>query len=159
MKSKLLEEIDGLKVFALVLDTGDEVIETLTRFARERRIDAAHFTAIGAFQDVLLAYFDWERKEYEKIPVESQVEVVSLSGDIARDEDGSPKVHAHVVVGRRDGSALAGHLMQARVRPTLEVVLTESSEKLRRRHDERSGLALIDLDAVDAGVASREEAT
>ena len=39
-----------------------------------------------------------------------QVEVLSLIGDVAL-KDGEPKVHAHVVVGRSDGSTRGGHLM------------------------------------------------
>jgi predicted DNA-binding protein with PD1-like motif len=104
---------------------------------------ASHFTAIGAFRDATLAYFDWEKKEYKKNPVREQVEVVSLIGDVALAEDGSPKVHAHAVLGRADGTALGGHLMEAHVRPTLEVTLIETPQPLRRRHDPESGLALI----------------
>ena len=91
-----------------------------------------------------LGYFDWQSKEYQKIPVREQVEVLSLVGNIV-DTDKGPKLHAHVVVGKRDGSAHGGHLIDARVRPTLEVVLIESPDHLRRRHDEASGLALIKL--------------
>ncbi len=103
----------------------------------------SHFTAIGAFREATLAYFDWEKKEYRKIPVREQVEVVSLIGDIALAPDGSPKVHAHAVLGRPDGAALGGHLMEGHVRPTLEVTLVETPEHLRRKHDPQSGLALI----------------
>ncbi len=89
-----------------------------------------------------LGYFDWETKEYQKIPVREQVEVLSLIGDVAL-KDGEPKVHAHVVVGRSDGSTRGGHLLEAHVRPTLEVILTESPAHLRKQIDEESGLALI----------------
>jgi len=145
MNARLLFEDRGLKTFAVIFDTGDEVIAGLTRFAKEQKLTGSHFTAIGAFRDVVLAYFDWEKKEYLKNPVREQVEVVSLIGDVALDPDGSPKVHAHVVLGRRDGSALGGHLMEAHVRPTLEVTLTETPRHLHRRHDSQSGLALIQL--------------
>jgi hypothetical protein len=94
--------------------------------------------------DVVLGYLDWEKRDYERIPLTEQVEVLSLVGDVAL-EDGSPKVHAHIVVGKRDGTAHGGHLLEGRVRPTLEVVLHESPENLRRKPDPRSGLALIDL--------------
>ena len=94
--------------------------------------------------EALLGYFDWEKKDYEKIPVNEQTEVLALVGDIAEQEDGrKKKVHAHVVLGRRDGAACGGHLLSAKVRPTLEVILTESPGHLRRVHDPRSGLALI----------------
>ena len=72
-----------------------------------------------------------------------QVEVVSLLGDIALGPDGKPALHPHVVVSRADGSAMGGHLLEAHVRPTLEVVLTESPRYLHRRKDHESGLALI----------------
>ena len=92
--------------------------------------------------DVTLGYFDWEKKDYLKIPIREQVEVVSLIGDIAVEKD-EPKVHAHVVVGKRDGSVMGGHLLAAHVRPTLEVMLSESPAQLTRGMDPESGLALI----------------
>ena len=143
MKSKLIN--DGpQRTFAVVFDTDDEVIGGLTRFAEENRLAASQFTAIGAFRDLVLGYFDWSTKDYLRIPVPEQVEVVSLVGDIAA-KDGKPQLHAHVVVSRRDGHALGGHLLEARVRPTLEVVLTESPVHLRRELDAETGLALIRL--------------
>jgi predicted DNA-binding protein with PD1-like motif len=120
------------------------VIQTLLDFATEQGLGGSHFTAIGAFRDVTLAYFDWEKKEYQKIPIHEQVEVLTLAGDIAL-KDGEPKVHAHVVIGKSDGTAHGGHLIEAHVRPTLELVLTEAPKHLQRRHDPETGLALIQL--------------
>ena len=144
MDSKLIHEEGGEKTFALVFDTGDEVVSEITNFARENALDAATLTAIGAFSSATLGYFDLVRKEYEKIPVEEQVEVLSLIGDIALNE-GEPELHAHVVLGRRDGTTRGGHLLEAHVLPTLEVVLVESPDHLKKRTDEETGLALIDL--------------
>lgn len=145
MKSKLLSE-QGERTFAVVFATGDEVAGGLRKFAEENRLSASHFTAIGAFERVTLGYFDWQQKDYRRIPLLEQVEVLSLIGDIAL-ADGKPKVHAHVVVGKADGTAHGGHLLEAHVRPTLEVVLVESPGHLRRSLDRDSGLALIDLGA------------
>jgi uncharacterized protein len=141
MQSRLLN--DGpQKTFAVILQTGDDVLPCITRFAREHRLGGSELTAIGAFKDAVLGYFDWERKDYKRIPVDEQVEVVSLIGDIAINE-GEPALHMHVVVGREDGTAMGGHLLGAHVRPTLEIVITESPAHLVRRHDPESGLALI----------------
>ncbi len=142
MKAKLLND-DGEKTFALIFDTGDEVIAGLMAFAKEHKPRSARFTAIGAFSDVVLAYFDWPSKKYQEIPLSEQVEVLTLAGDIAWKEDGEPVVHAHVVVGRSDGSTRGGHLKAAHVRPTLELVLVEYPKHLERKHDPESGLALI----------------
>jgi uncharacterized protein len=100
-------------------------------------------TAIGALSSARLAFFDWETKQYRPIPVEEQVEVASLVGDIAVGPDGKPSVHVHAVLGRRDGTALAGHLQEAHVRPTLEIIITESPAHLCKVKDAESGLALI----------------
>jgi predicted DNA-binding protein with PD1-like motif len=144
MKGKLISSA-GDKTYAVIFDTGDEVVKGLTDFAREQRLAGSHLTAIGAFQDVTLGYFDWQKKEYQKIPLREQVEVLSLVGDVALKPDGSPQLHAHVVVGRSDGTTRGGHLLEAHVRPTLEVVLVESPAHLQRKHDPESGLALIRL--------------
>ncbi len=143
MQSKRLHHSNGQTTYALIFDKGDEVMSNLKTFAQKKKLGGSHFTAIGAFQDVTLGYFDWEKKDYRKIPLHEQVEVVSLVGDIAEGDQGEPKVHAHVVLGRSDGVALGGHLLEAHVRPTLEVMLVESPEHLRRKHDPETGLALI----------------
>jgi predicted DNA-binding protein with PD1-like motif len=142
VKSKLLHE-DGGRTFVLVFEKGDGAMAGLHSFARDHGLTAARFTAIGAFSDAKLGYFDRERKDYAEIDVREQVEVLSLLGDVAV-EDGDARVHAHVVLGRSDGSALGGHLLEGHVWPTLEVVLDESPAHLRKRSDPETGLALID---------------
>ena len=142
MKSTLLDAT-GPRTWALIFDKGDEPVAGLTAFAKAQKLGAAHFTAIGAFSDVTLGYFDRAKRDYKKIPLHEQVEVLSLLGDVALDK-GEPKIHAHVVVGRADGEARGGHLLEAHVWPTLEVVLVESPRHLRKRHDPETGLALID---------------
>ena len=141
MRHQLINEAPE-RTFALVFERGDDVMSNLQRFAAEQGLTASRFTAIGAFERATLGYFDWERKDYEHIPVEEQVEVLTLTGDVAL-EGTKPKVHAHVVLGRRDGSTVGGHLLEARVRPTLEVLLVDAPSHLCRVHDPVSGLSLI----------------
>lgn len=143
MKSKLIHKAAGQRTYAVILSSGDEVMETLTRFAAEADLDAASFKAIGAFERATLAFFDWERKEYLPIAVEEQVEVASLTGDIAIGPDGKPALHIHAVLGRRDGAAVAGHLQKAFVRPTLEVILTEAPTYLKKQLDPEIGITVI----------------
>lgn len=149
MKGQLLSR-GRQKTYVLVFEPEDEVMDEMTAFARAKALAASHFTAIGAFSMVTLGYFDRERRDYKRIQLNEQVEVLALAGDIAL-TDGEPKIHAHVVVGKADGTAHGGHLLAARVWPTLELVLTESPGRLRRRSDAATGLALLDLkDTVSA---------
>ena len=143
MQWRLVDEKGG-RTFVLIFQTGDEAIASLTAFAKEHDLAGSHFTGLGAFSDVVLGYFEWERKDYARIPLREQVEVLSFVGDVSL-EKGEHKIHAHVVVGRSDGTAHGGHLLEGHVRPTLEVTLTESPTHLQRRFDPESGIALIDL--------------
>ena len=143
MRSKLLNA-DPPITYAVVLDTGDEVIGELGNFVREQEVEAASLTAIGAFSRAVLGYFQWETKQYEKITVDEQVEVLSLLGDVAVGDQG-PTLHLHAVLGKADGSVVGGHLIEAYVRPTLEVILIQPPSYLRKRKDPETGLALIDI--------------
>jgi predicted DNA-binding protein with PD1-like motif len=145
MKSRTVHEHDGMRTIVAILANGDEVRANLEQLAREERLNAAQVTAIGAFRSAVIRYFDWERKEYLPITVDEQVEVASLNGDIASGEDGNPVLHMHAVLGRRDGTALAGDLQEATVRPTLEVIVSESPDHLRRAYDPATRLPLIRL--------------
>ena len=114
MRSTLIDEEDRRKTYAIVFDKGDEAASGLLEFAKRAGLAASQITAIGGFSRCTLGYFDRAGKEYLKIPVDEQVEVLSLVGDIAAN-DGKPQVHAHVVVGRANGETRGGHLLEAYV--------------------------------------------
>ncbi|WGS17946.1 MULTISPECIES: PPC domain-containing DNA-binding protein [unclassified Bradyrhizobium] len=147
MKAKLVADEAGQRVHVAVLDSGEEAFAALTDIARKLEIPAASLTAIGAFQKATVGWFDLERKTYKKIEVREQCEVLSAIGDVAVADDGRPSLHMHVVLGLADGTTRGGHLLAATVRPTLEVVMTETSASLRRTKRPDLGIALIDLAA------------
>lgn len=139
MKAKAIND----NAFLLVFDRGDEIAETLTSFARDNAISGASFTAIGACRRATIAYWNPDTKDYEKIEVSEQVEVVSLTGNISLGENGQPRVHAHVALGKRDGGLIGGHFLSGVVHPTLELFLIQSTVVLQRRKDQETGLPLI----------------
>jgi predicted DNA-binding protein with PD1-like motif len=143
MRYKLVD--DTPKTFVLVFETDDELARGLTQFAIEQKLASASFKAIGALSSAKLGWLNWETKQYEPaVSLREQVELLSLIGDVAL-KDGQPQVHAHAVIGKRDGTAHGGHLLEAHVRPTCEVVLTESPAHLRKEFDPAAGIALIKL--------------
>lgn len=144
MKWKLINNKEP-KVYAVIMDSGDDVTRCLKSFAKEKQLSAAQFTAIGAFSEVTLGFFDFKIKDYKKVDIKEQVEVLTLTGDISLYKN-EPKVHAHVVVGKEDASAYGGHLMKATVHPTLEVIINESPSYLKRKMDEETGLPLITIE-------------
>ena len=146
MRGRLVYEHGGLRTYVLVLDPGDEAGACIRDFARRERVTGAGLTAVGGCREATLGYFDPDLGGYRSTRFEEQMEVLSLIGDIAT-QDGKPALHAHLVLGRQSFSAIGGHLMSARVHPTMEIVLTETPTHLRKRVDPETGLALIDLAA------------
>jgi len=145
MKSKMVSSEADSGTYVVVLDSGEEAFGTLTRFANEAKVSGASLTAIGAFESAVVGWFDFATKSYKKIRVDEQCEVLSAIGDVATGDDGKASLHVHVVLGLSDGSTRGGHLLEGKVRPTLEVVLEESPVNLRRRKRPDLGIALIDV--------------
>lgn len=132
------------RTFALAFEQGDEVLRDLSAFLISEEISTASFTAIGGFERVTVAYFDWEKKEYEKIAVDEQVEALSIIGNVTL-LNGQPTVHCHCVVGHRDGHTTGGHLIEAHVRPTIELFLNEVPAELHKTPRPEINLALLDI--------------
>lgn len=136
----------GFAEYAVIFRSGDEPYAGLTAFAEKYHVKSAHFTAIGGFSDAKLAWFDLDKKMFRVNPVNQQVEVASLVGDIAL-MNGKPQVHMHCVVALPDGTTRGGHILGAHVAPLLEVFVTTDPIPLLKRHDAATGLNLMDPDA------------
>ncbi|MBV8207462.1 MAG: DUF296 domain-containing protein [Acidobacteria bacterium] len=131
------------RTFLVVFDIGDEAASGLLEAARAQGIRGAQIAAIGAFSSARVAFYNLATKVYEPIEISEQVEVLSLLGNISQLENGEIKVHVHCCVGKRDGSTAGGHLLEAHVNPTLEVVITETAA-MKRRVNEVVGLPLLE---------------
>ncbi len=135
---------DGRQILVVVMDQGDEAVTALTEAVREHGLTAGQVTAVGGFRTAELGFLQPERLEYARIPVNEQVEVLTLVGDVVV-ADGQATPHLHGVLGRRDGGTLGGHLLRGEVWPTLEVIVMEVPAELARRKDPKTGLVGIDL--------------
>ena len=141
-RAALLSDGDS-KTYLLVFHTGQEVMKGLLAFARKHGLVAGHLTGLGAISDAVIGYFDPGKKTYLRLREEGQHEVLSLTGNLSLD-DNEPFFHVHVALGRRDGWVRGGHLFEATVRPTVELVLTAYPKPVRRKTDPETGLPLLD---------------
>ncbi len=144
MKYKVVEDADVV-TYVVVCDPGDEAVAALTQFAQAEDLEAASIAAVGAFEHAVVGWFDRAARDYRRIRVDEQCEVLSLLGDVAEGQDG-PILHMHTVLGLSDGTTRGGHLLEGKVFPTLEVVVTETPAELRKVMRPDIGIALIDLD-------------
>jgi len=143
MEVELLNPGEATKQYAVIFYQGDEAFSGLLEFAKKYQVTSAHFTAIGALSGATLGWFDPQRKMYKKILVVGQHEVIGMSGDIALYQ-GKPVVHTHMVVGNSDGTTRGGHVLDAYVSPTLEVMVTVDPITMQKRLDPATDLTLID---------------
>jgi uncharacterized protein len=126
------------------LESGDPLVESLTRLLAAESIGAAAVSGLGAVRKVRVAFLDVDKKEYEAHEIEEQMELVSLVGNAALRDD-TPFLHLHATLGRRDLSLFGGHLQEAVAHPTVEVWLAPEKEAIRRSFDENIGMAVMDL--------------
>src|ERR1700686_1874966 len=131
MQVQLLNPGEPTKQYAVIFYQGDEAFSGLLEFAEKYHVASAHFTAIGALNGATVGWFDPQRKMYKKISIEGQVEVISMIGDIALYQ-GKPVVHTHMVVGGPDGTTQGGHVLEANVSPTLEVMVTDDPVTMKK---------------------------
>jgi predicted DNA-binding protein with PD1-like motif len=143
MQVQLLNPGEPTKQYAVIFYQGDEAFSGLLEFAEKYQVTSAHFTAIGALNGATLGWFDPKRKMYKKIPIVGQHEVIGMSGDIALYQ-GKPVVHTHMLVGNSDGTTRGGHVLDAYVSPTLEVMVTVDPVTMQKRFDPATDLTLID---------------
>src|SRR5450631_727957 len=143
MQVQLLNHGEPTKQYAVIFYQGDEAFSGLLEFAEKHQVTSAHFTAIGALDGATLGWFDPQRKMYKKIHINGQHEVIGMSGDIALYQ-GKPVIHTHLVVGSADGTLQGGHLLDAHVSPTLEVMVTVDPIAMQKRFDPETDLTLID---------------
>jgi uncharacterized protein len=145
MQARLVSENPGgEKAYAVIFAKGDEVLSGLTEFAEREKLGGGHFTAIGALQSARFGWFDRTRQAYRDIPINQQVELISLIGDVGL-VNGAPQIHAHGAVGLPDGEVRGGHLLEAVAWPTLELFFTVFPTALVKKHDAETNLFLFDL--------------
>ena len=126
------------RTFELVIERGENPCDVLVQVGAAYELGASRFTGFGGFAHVTLGYFDRMGHDFRKVRIESQVEVLSLIGDIAV-RDGEHAVRINCVLGLRDGTTRGGRVLDASVLPTLEVIVTEWPEYVRWPFDARSG--------------------
>lgn len=137
---------DGTREYALILRDGDELASAVLAFAKNERVVAARFSALGAVRDAHVAFFDLTRKQYRVSELREQLELISLIGDVGIDDESkAPVVHAHVVLSRDDAQTSGGHLIRASASPNAEVFITTYPDPLIKRMQPQYDAKFFDL--------------
>lgn len=128
--------------YILRFDRGEEFIPTLQHFCTIHEIKAAYFHGIGACHKLELAWYNLETKDYEVHNIEENLEITSLTGNIALIDD-VVFAHTHGVFGNRQLQTLAGHVKSMEISATCELKLDVFEGEIKREFDDVTGLKLM----------------
>lgn len=115
------------------------ILEALTDFVVSQKIQAGQVTGIGAVNEATLRFFTPATKNFVDKTFKEQMEITNISGNIS-EVSGKPMLHLHITLGREDYSALAGHLLDAKIRGAGEFFIYPINQKLIKEKDEEVGL-------------------
>lgn len=149
--NSIVKEYTDGKVYLLRFDRGEEVMMHLLNWARERRLEGAFLSGLGAIENPHLGYFDAEKRSYIDKEFEGEFEIASLCGNLSWDADeegeGEPEpkpiAHIHVVISGPNFLAFGGHLYSAVVSGTVEIAVNPIDTKLVREYKEELNLKLL----------------
>jgi len=128
----------------LRLEKGEKVIEKITEFAKKHKIKSAWFSGIGALESVEIAFYKLEQKKFITKKIDNPTEVVSLNGNISKYQN-EIALHAHIVLSDAEFNTSAGHLNEAVVGATLEIIINDLKKDVIREYNEEIGLKLLKI--------------
>ncbi|HKC67277.1 MAG TPA: PPC domain-containing DNA-binding protein [Bacteroidia bacterium] len=143
VKTKLLSVNGTAKTYSLIFSPGDEILSGLEEFALRYNVKSAYFTAIGDASFAKFGWYDESKKMFKVTEIKQPVEIVSLVGDIAL-YNNEPAVHCHIALAAEDGVLQGGHLLEAFISPTLEVMITVEPTPLYKKLDPEFSALIID---------------
>jgi predicted DNA-binding protein with PD1-like motif len=145
VKVKLISADGPTKTYALIFAKGDEVMSGLKEFAVKYHVKSAHFNAIGDASSIKFGWYDITRKMFKVMRIDGFAEITSLAGDITL-YNNNPVVHAHISMATEDGLVHGGHLLEAFISPTLQLMMTVEPAPLFKKLDPETGILIIDPD-------------
>lgn len=126
------------------IDKGEEVCQAITAVCQKEHIGGGAYQGIGACDQVTLSTYLPQRQAFVDHSLSGMLEMISLMGNVSSDERGKPFLHAHAVFSylKDDGgiAVAAGHLKEARIGYTGEIVLRPAEARIDRAFDEGAGI-------------------
>ena len=127
--------------FLVRIDRGEEIVKNLVQLQEEYNIQLAAISGIGAVDHVVYGIYDVEKRFYNSITKDGEMEILSLVGNMSR-KDGAPYLHTHITLGDATGNAIGGHLNEAVISATSEIFVRVLEGEVGREQDAKTGLNL-----------------
>lgn len=135
---------DGFN-YLIRLDQGEPLMASLEKFVADTELPGAWVSGVGAALTATLGFYDLDKKQYHWQDFEGLHEVVSLSGNLAFDQEGKLVAHLHAVLSDREFKTVGGHVKDLTAGATLELFVHRAYQPTKRLPDETTGLQILDL--------------
>lgn len=132
-------------IYIVSIENQSHIVETLTDFVQHQKIEAGEITGIGAVSEATLRFFNPSTKNYVDKTFKEQMEVTNISGNVSEIE-GKIMLHLHITLGREDYTALAGHLLEARIQGAAEFIFYPLHTRMVKVKNEETGINLYDFE-------------
>ncbi|MCJ7936148.1 MAG: DNA-binding protein [Chryseobacterium sp.] len=132
-------------VYLVSLKNHSGITETLTDFIQDQNILAGEVTGIGAVSEAILRFFNPATQKYVDKTFKEQMEVTNISGNVSEIE-GKLTLHLHITLGREDYTALAGHLLEAKIQGAAEFIFYPINTRVIKIKDQETGINLYDFE-------------
>jgi predicted DNA-binding protein with PD1-like motif len=140
-----MKSIRSAKEITVRLEIGEELNQSLLQLASEFEGKFATFSAIGAVSHLTLGYYTLSEKAYHWKEFSGEYEILGITGNISL-LDGKPFVHMHGVFSGSDFAAFGGHIKDAVIGASCEIILSIHDTPLSRAFDDASGLKLWEME-------------
>ena len=133
------------KTIVMRIDRGEEVLTQLKAMALKENIKLASVRALGATDNFTVGVFKVDEKKYYANHFTGDFEIVSLTGTISTMND-EYYAHLHMSAGDEQGRVFGGHLNEAIISATCEMVVEVIDGRVDRARNEDVGLNLFKFD-------------
>lgn len=133
------------QIYIVSLKDGSGIADALTDFVKSQNIQAGEITGIGAVSEATLRFFRPSDKNYVDKTFNEQMEMTNISGNVSEIE-GKPVLHLHITLGREDYTALAGHLLDAKIRGAGEFIFYPLNTRVVKVKNEEVGINFYDFE-------------
>lgn len=121
------------------IDRGEEVVKTISKLCEDQKIKLGSITGLGAAGRVKMGLFDVEKKEYFSKEFVGDYEITNITGNIST-MNGETYLHLHGTIADHELKAFGGHLNEAVICATCELVIDVIDGMVDREFNEEVGL-------------------
>ncbi len=129
-------------IYILRIDRGEEIVKAVNDLCRKENITLGSLSGLGAVDKAKLGLYSIEKQEYIVNEFEGEYEITSLIGNVTT-KDGVPYLHMHMTISDITGAVVGGHLSEARVAVTCEVVIQTAEGTIEREPDPVIGINMM----------------